>query len=59
MRTMQPSVTIGSYTWAQDRLPADEFELRLGELRAAMERNSWPAPFWFTAMCAITVHWPI
>ena len=43
MRTMQPSVTIGSYTWAQDRLPADEFELRLGELRAAMEQKSWPA----------------
>jgi len=43
MRTMQPSVTIGSYTWAQDRLPSDEFELRLADLRAAMERNSWPA----------------
>ncbi len=43
MRTMQPSVTIGSYTWAQDRLPSDEFELRLEDLRAAMERNSWPA----------------
>jgi Xaa-Pro aminopeptidase len=43
MRTMQPSVTIGSYTWAQDRLPSDEFELRLDELRAAMARNSWPA----------------
>jgi Xaa-Pro aminopeptidase len=43
MRTMQPSVTIGSYTWAQDRLPSDEFELRLGELRTAMERHSWPA----------------
>lgn len=43
MRTMQPSVTIGSCTWAQDRLPSDEFELRLGDVRAAMERNSWPA----------------
>jgi Xaa-Pro aminopeptidase len=43
MRTMQPSVTIGSYTWAQDRLPSDEFQLRLGELRAAMEHNGWPA----------------
>ena len=43
MRTMQPSVTIGSYTWAQDRLPYDEFELRLGGLRNAMEHNSWPA----------------
>lgn len=43
MRTMQSSVTIGSYTWEQDRLPSDEFELRLGELRAAMEQKSWPA----------------
>jgi Xaa-Pro aminopeptidase len=43
MRTMQPSVTIGSYTWAQDRLPSDEFGLRADALRAAMERQSWPA----------------
>ncbi len=43
MQTMQPSVTIGSYTWAQDRLPYDEFTLRLDELRAAMERNGWAA----------------
>jgi Xaa-Pro aminopeptidase len=43
MRTMQPCVTIGSYTWAQDRLPTDEFGLRVDELRAAMERNNWPA----------------
>jgi Xaa-Pro aminopeptidase len=43
MRTMQPSVTIGSYTWAQDRLPSDEFELRLTDPRAAMEQKSWPA----------------
>jgi len=43
MRTVQPCVTIGSYVWAQDRLPFDEFTLRLDELRAAMERNGWPA----------------
>jgi Xaa-Pro aminopeptidase len=43
MRTMQPCVTIGSYTWAQDRLPTDEFGLRVDELRAAMERNNWVA----------------
>jgi len=43
MRTMQPCVTIGSYTWAQDRLPYDEFTLRLDELRAVMDRNGWPA----------------
>jgi len=43
MRTVQPCVTIGSYIWAQDRLPIDEFTLRLDALRAAMERNGWPA----------------
>jgi len=43
MQTVQPCVTIGSYVWAQDRLPHDEFTLRLDELRAAMERNGWPA----------------
>ena len=43
MQTVQPCVTIGSYMWAQDRLPYDEFTLRLDALRAAMERNGWPA----------------
>jgi Xaa-Pro aminopeptidase len=43
MQTVQPCVTIGSYIWAQDRLPNDEFTLRLDELRAAMDRNGWPA----------------
>jgi Xaa-Pro aminopeptidase len=43
MQTVQPCVTIGSYVWAQDRLPYDEFTLRLDELRVAMERNGWPA----------------
>jgi len=41
MQTMQPSVTLGSYTWAQDRLPFDEFTLRLADLHAAMDRNGW------------------
>jgi Xaa-Pro aminopeptidase len=43
MQTMQPSVTLGSYTWAQDRLPIDEFTLRLEDLNAAMDRNGWKA----------------
>jgi Xaa-Pro aminopeptidase len=43
MQTMQPSVTLGSYTWAQDRLPLDEFTLRLEDLHAAMDRNGWKA----------------
>jgi Xaa-Pro aminopeptidase len=43
MRTMQPCVTIGSYTWAQDRLPNDEFGLRLEEMRRAMAQHGWRA----------------
>ncbi len=43
MQTMQPSIMLGSYTWAQDRLPADEFALRLEDLRAGMARHGWPA----------------
>jgi Xaa-Pro aminopeptidase len=43
MQTVQPCVTIGSYVWAQDRLPYDEFTLRLDALRAAMDRRGWPA----------------
>lgn len=40
---MQPCVTIGSYLWAQDRMPYDEFLLRLEPLHAAMDANGWPA----------------
>jgi Xaa-Pro aminopeptidase len=43
MKTMQPCVTIGSYTWAQDRLPSDEFSVRLDDLRGAMVRHGWRA----------------
>jgi Xaa-Pro aminopeptidase len=41
MRTVQPCVTIGSYVWAQDRLPYDEFTLRLDDARAVMDRRGW------------------
>ncbi|HZR61258.1 MAG TPA: M24 family metallopeptidase [Xanthobacteraceae bacterium] len=43
MRTMQPAIMLGSYVWAQDRLPADEFGIRLDELRAAMAQHDWAA----------------
>jgi Xaa-Pro aminopeptidase len=43
MQTMQPAITLGSYVWAQDRLPADEFAIRLDELRAAMAQHDWAA----------------
>lgn len=41
MQTMHPSIMIGSYAWAQDRLPADEFRLRLDDIHADMDRNGW------------------
>jgi Xaa-Pro aminopeptidase len=41
MQTMQPSIMLGSYVWAQDRLPQDEFVVRLNALRAVMAQNSW------------------
>src|SRR5271170_5908500 len=43
MQTMHPSIMLGSYVWAQDRLPYDEFTLRLDDLRAAMARDGWQA----------------
>lgn len=43
MLTMHPSIMLGSYVWAQDRLPQDEFALRLDDLRAAMDRHGWQA----------------
>jgi Xaa-Pro aminopeptidase len=43
MQTMHPSIMLGSYVWAQDRLPQDEFGLRLDGLRAVMDRHGWAA----------------
>lgn len=43
MQTMQPAIMLGSYVWAQDRLPADEFAIRLDEMRAAMVQHDWTA----------------
>lgn len=45
MHTVHPSIIIGSYTWDQDRLPRDEFQLRSDELNRAMDRNGWRAMF--------------
>jgi len=41
MQTMQPSIMLGSYVWAQDRLPIDEFQLRTDDIRQHMSRNGW------------------
>ena len=45
MHTVQPSIMIGSYTWDQDRLPRDEFEIRVAELHRAMDKHGWRAIF--------------
>jgi Xaa-Pro aminopeptidase len=41
MQTMQPSIILGSYGWAQDRLPIDEFQLRVADARQHMSRQGW------------------
>lgn len=43
MRTVQPSIIIGSYVWDQDRVPRDEFQIRIGELNRVMDANGWKA----------------
>jgi Xaa-Pro aminopeptidase len=43
MRTVQPSIVIGSYTWDQDRLPRDEFQIRMDALHRVMDANGWQA----------------
>jgi|SRR5579871_594058 len=39
MRTMHPSIMIGSYGWEQDRVPRDEFQIRLDALHAVMDEQ--------------------
>ncbi|MCC6889584.1 MAG: M24 family metallopeptidase [Hyphomicrobiales bacterium] len=41
MQTMHPSIMLGSYVWAQDRLPVDEFRLRLDDVNAELDRRGW------------------
>jgi Xaa-Pro aminopeptidase len=41
MQTMQPSIILGSYGWAQDRLPIDEFQVRVDDARQHMSRQGW------------------
>src|SRR6266545_4153333 len=43
MRTVHPSIVIGSYIWDQDRVPRDEFQIRIGELNRVMDANGWKA----------------
>jgi hypothetical protein len=43
MRTVQPCIIIGSYVWDQDRVPRDEFQIRIGALNQLMDDNGWKA----------------
>ena len=43
MRTVQPSIMIGSYAWDQDRVPRDEFQSRLRELNRVMDAKGLKA----------------
>ena len=41
MQTMHPSIMLGSYIWLQDRLPIDEFRLRLDDFYEEMDKHGW------------------
>ena len=41
MQTMHPSIMLGSYVWLQDRLPVDEFRLRIDDINAQMDAHGW------------------
>ena len=43
MRTVQPCIIIGSYVWDQDRVPRDEFQIRIRALNRLMDANGWKA----------------
>ncbi len=43
MRTVHPAIMIGSYGWDEDRLPRDEFDVRVAELNRLMDDNGWSA----------------
>jgi Xaa-Pro aminopeptidase len=40
---MHPSIMIGSYGWEQDRVPRDEFQIRLDALRGVMDQEGLAA----------------
>jgi Xaa-Pro aminopeptidase len=47
MRTMHPSIMIGSYGWEQDRVPRDEFQIRMAALHGVMDRRGLKAVLLF------------
>jgi Xaa-Pro aminopeptidase len=45
MKTVHPSIIIGAYTWEQDVMPRDEYQIRCEDLNRAMDANGWKAMF--------------
>lgn len=45
MHSVHPSIVIGAYTWDEDRLPRDEYQIRSADLTRAMDREGWKAMF--------------
>jgi Xaa-Pro aminopeptidase len=43
MRTVHPSIMIGSYVWEQDRVPRDEFQARIEQLHRVMDAGGLKA----------------
>jgi Xaa-Pro aminopeptidase len=43
MRTVKPSIVIGAYGWDQDRVPRDEFQLRIDALNRVMDEQNLKA----------------
>ena len=44
MLTVHPSIILGSYLWDEERLPRDEFDIRMGVIREAMARGAEAPP---------------
>jgi Xaa-Pro aminopeptidase len=43
MRTVNPSIVIGNYTWDQDQVPRDEFQIRMDALNRVMDEKGLKA----------------
>ena len=41
MLTVHPSIILGSFLWDEERLPRDEFEIRMTPLQTAIKQNGW------------------
>ena len=41
MLTVHPSIMLGSYIWDEERLPRDEFDIRMRHIENAMAANGW------------------